>query len=231
MATVATRVCWTKVTTGIVFDVDGTLLDTNYLHVLAWWRAFREAGIQAEMATLHHLVGMGSDKLIQRVAGREREDVNEGHSRHYAELRREATAFPGAAPLLREVKRRGARVVLGTSAKAEELGEVRRALQADDAVDEIVSSADVSASKPAPDIFESALERAGLDARRALAVGDTVWDVESARRVGLGCVCVESGGIDRRLLEEAGALAVYRDVGELRERLDQSPLRELLPGS
>ena len=216
-----------EVRPGILFDVDGTLVDTNYLHVLAWWRAFRDQGRQVEMARIHRQVGKGSDRLTEALLGRESAAASEAHSRHYSQLSRQALAFPAAAALLREVKRRGAQVVLATSAKAEELETIRRALDADDAVDEIVSSQDAGESKPAPDIFEVALRKAGLDRDACAVVGDSRWDVEAAGRLGLPAVCVLSGGTGAEELWQAGAAAVYEDVGELLRKLDESPLAGL----
>jgi HAD superfamily hydrolase (TIGR01509 family) len=214
---------------GLLFDVDGTLLDTNYLHVLAWSRAFRERGRDVSMASIHALIGMGSDKLIDRLAGGEHPDLDEGHSRHYQELQGEMRALDGAAELLRACHDGGARVVLATSAKGEEVDPMLDAIGARDAVDVVVSSADVEHSKPDPDIFVSALRRAGLQASQSVVVGDTVWDIEAARRCGLGCVCVTTGGIAREVLTQSGALAVYESVRELCDQLERSPLAGYLP--
>lgn len=209
---------------GILFDVDGTLLDTSYLHVMAWSGAFRDAGIDVPMSAIHALIGMGSDKLISRLVGGERADLDEGHSRHYGELQGWMRPFAGAADLLRDCHRRGARVVLATSAKGEEVGPILDAVGAREAIDVVVSSADVEHSKPDPDIFIEALRRAGLRAGDSIVVGDTVWDIEAARRCGLECVGVTTGGIPRQVLAQSGALAVYESVGQLGDQLDRSPL-------
>lgn len=207
----------------VLFDVDGTLLDTNYFHVVAWWRACRERGADASMAWLHRQVGKGSDKLIEDLVGHPDQALNEAHSRHYQAFWEEIRPFPEAAGLLRDVAKT-AGVWLATSAKPEELERMLDALNAGDAIRGVVSSGEVEHSKPDPDIFARALARAGADPRAAIVVGDTVWDVAAARSAGLDCVCVESGGISRVDLEAAGAVAVYADVGELRRSLSTSPL-------
>lgn len=213
---------------GILYDVDGTLLDTNYLHVLAWSRAFRDTGRWASMSALHALIGMGSDRLIDHLVGGEHPDLDEAHSRHYDALADDVTPIRGAAGLLRETARRGARVVLATSAKGSEVERILDTLDARDAIHTVVSSADVDRSKPDPAIFELALERAELAPERAIVVGDAVWDIEAARRAGLAAVAVTTGGIAREVLQAAGAAAVYESVEELLRQLDQSPLADFL---
>ena len=212
----------------ILVDVDGTLVDTNYLHTVAWWRAFRDIGEDVPMSRIHPLIGMGSDQLVHRLIGRESEEASEAHSRHYEPFKKEIAAFPRAAELLAELSRRGARVVLATSSDEEDLARLREAIDADDAIDDAVSKGDVEHSKPSPDIFEAALKRFDLDPRNTMVVGDTPWDVEAAAKVELGTVCVLTGGATCEQLEEAGALAVYEDVGELLDELDNSPLTKLL---
>lgn len=215
---------------GILFDVDGTLVDTTYLHVLAWARALADHGVQRPMSVIHGLIGMGSDKLIDRLVGGQRPELNQSHSRRYGELISEMQAFDGAPEILQACHGAGATVVLATSAKGDEVQPILDAIGAgEDAVDAIVSSADVAHSKPDPDIFVEGLRRGGLRAEEAIVVGDTVWDVEAARRTGLGCVCVTTGGIAREVLTNAGALAVYDDVRELLDELEGSPLAAYLP--
>ena len=212
----------------VLVDVDGTLVDTNYLHAVAWWRAFQEIGEEVPMSRIHPLIGMGSDQLVHRLIGRESEEASEAHSRHYEPFKKEIKAFPRAADLLVELDRRGARVVLATSSDEKDLERLRQAIGADDAIDAAVSKGDVAHSKPSPDIFEAALGKFDLDPGATLVVGDTPWDVEAAGKLGLGVVCVLTGGASRDQLEEAGAVAVYEDVAELLARLDESPLGALL---
>ena len=215
---------------GVLFDVDGTLVDTNYLHTLAWWRALRDNGEQVHMSSIHRVIGMGSDRLVEELLGRPEPAASDGHKEQFRRLRDEMAAFPAAAAILTEVARRGAKVVLASSANEEDLEAMREAIGADEAIDQFTSSKDVEESKPSPDIFAVALEASGLDAENAMVVGDTVWDVKAARKSGLPCVCVLTGGISRQELEDAGAVAVYNDVGELLEQLDDSPLGKLLQG-
>jgi HAD superfamily hydrolase (TIGR01509 family) len=212
----------------IIFDVDGTLVDTNYFHAVAWWRAFQEIGEDVPMYKIHPLIGMGSDQLVHRLIGRESEEASERHSEHYEPFKKEIKAFPKASELLEEVDRRGGRVVLATSSNEEDLERLREAVGADDAIDEVVSKSDVEHSKPAPDIFEAALKKIGLDPERTLVVGDTPWDVEAAKKLGVQAVCVLTGGSPREDLEKEGAIAVYEDVADLLAHLDDSPIAQLL---
>ena len=212
----------------ILVDLDGTLLDTNYLHTIAWWRAFRDAGEQVAMSRIHPLIGMGSEQLVHHLLGREDKQASDGHSRHFDALKDEITAFPGAADLLRELSGRGARVLLATSSDEEDLRRLRDALDADEAIEDAVSKGDVEHGKPSPDVFQAALERFDIDPSQAMVVGDTRWDIEAAGKVGLQVVCVLTGGATREQLMEAGAVAVYDDVAELLRMLDESPLAQVL---
>lgn len=213
----------------VLFDIDGTLIDTNWFHTLSWWRALRDAGEDVPMARIHPLIGMGSDKLLTELLGEEREGLSDAHSEQFAPFKREIVAFAKAAELLAEVAGRGVKVVLATSSKEEDLEEMLGALDADDAIDDVVHGGMVDASKPAPDVFETALEHLGLDAEHTMVVGDTRWDLEAAGKLGLRCIAVLTGGACRADLEEAGAVAVYSDVAELLDCLDESPLAQLFP--
>jgi len=214
----------------VLVDVDGTLVDTNYFHAVAWWRAFQEIGEDVAMSRIHPLIGMGSDQLVHRLIGRESEEASDAHSRHYEEFKKEIKAFPEAAELLTELDRRGARVVLATSSDEEDLERLREAIGADDAIDGAVTKGDVDHSKPSPDIFEAALKKFDLDPDSTLVVGDTAWDVEAAGKLGLKVVGVLTGGTTGAQLEEAGAIAVYEDPADLLAHLDDSPLGKLLAG-
>jgi HAD superfamily hydrolase (TIGR01509 family) len=209
---------------GMLFDVDGTLVDTNYLHTLAWSRALRDAGEWAPMNAIHRLVGMGGDQLVPRLLGHDSAAAREARGPRYRELLSEARAFPGAAGLLHAVHERGLVVVLATSSPRDELETLIRLLGADDSIDTTTSADDVVASKPAPDVFRGALAAGGIDPRRALAVGDSVWDVQAASAAGIGCLAVETGGFSRDELDDAGAIAVFRDVGELLEYVESESL-------
>jgi HAD superfamily hydrolase (TIGR01549 family) len=208
----------------VLFDIDGTLVDTNYLHAVAWRRAFTESGFDVPTAWIHHRVGMGSDRLMQELIGEERDDVKRGWRRHFEALKPEIRAFPGAAALLREVRGRGIRVVLASSSEESDLEALLAALGADEVIDCVTSAGDVGEAKPAPEVFEVAMRKASCDPDRTLVVGDSVWDVLAAKKAGLPCICVLTGGIAAEVLLEAGAVAVYRDVEELRTELGRSPL-------
>ncbi|WP_223267802.1 HAD family hydrolase [Streptosporangium nondiastaticum] len=215
-----------------VFDVDGTLVDTNYLHAVCWWEAFHQAGHRVAMTDIHHTVGMGSGRLLDRLLGEDRdhdgdESLNAAHKSLYATWFDRLPVLDGAAALLRALADRDWRIVLATSAQGSELAALRRAIGADDAILGATSADDVDASKPAPEPVEQALREADVPPARALFVGDTVWDVEAARKAGVGCVALLSGGIGRAELEEAGAIAVYRDPAALLAGLDDSPFARM----
>ena len=215
---------------GVLFDVDGTLFDTNYLHALAWSRALRDAGKWAPMHAIHRLVGMGGDQLVPRLLGHDSPEAVAARPGRYKELAGDVRAFPESADVLRQVRNLGLAVVLATSAPDDELQILRTMLDADDAIDGQTTADDVRRSKPDPEVFTTAMERFSIDPRRGIAVGDSVWDVEAARAAGIGCVTVEAGGFSQHELNEAGSRHVYRDVGELLDQLLTSPLAQLRGG-
>ncbi|WP_299538282.1 HAD family hydrolase [uncultured Streptomyces sp.] len=211
-----------------IFDVDGTLADTNHLHVVAWWEAFRQAGHHVPMHDIHRAVGLGGGDLISRLLGPGRDAgqddaISAAHSTLYGTWFDRLPAFDRAADLLRALARRGWTIVLATSATGPELDALRGAVDADDVIAATASADDVEAGKPAPDPVAHALELAGADAAEAVFVGDTVWDMEAAGMAGVTSVAVLGGGIPRSDLVEAGAAAVYDDVADLLDRLDTSP--------
>jgi HAD superfamily hydrolase (TIGR01509 family) len=213
----------------VIFDVDGTLVDTNYLHAVCWWEAFRQYGHGVDMSDVHGAIGMGSDKLLDHLlpADRDRdadEDIRTAHRSLYATYWPRLRAFDGAADLLRACAERGMKVVLASSAASGELAALRAALGADDVITAATSSSEAEESKPAPDIVSIALERADVDPSRAVFVGDTIWDVQACREAGVACVAVRTGGICAGDLRAAGAVEVYEDTADLLRRLDQSPL-------
>jgi len=213
---------------GVLFDLDGTLIDTNYIHTLAWSRALRDAGEWAPMNAIHRLVGMGGDQLVPELLGHDSAEATATRARHYSELTADVQVFPGAAKLLRTLHGQGLRVVLATSAPDEELATLRRALDADDAIDAQTTADDINSSKPDPEVFVTAMRNASIDPQRALAVGDSVWDIQAARAAGIGCITVETGGFSQHELSEAGSIRVYRDVNELLAQIQTSPLATLL---
>ncbi|PZG92725.1 HAD family hydrolase [Streptomyces sp. NTH33] len=212
-----------------VFDVDGTLVDTNHLHVTTWWEAFRQAGHRVPMHAIHRSVGLGSTDLIAHLLGEERDKEQDArlraaHTALYAQYFDRLPALADAGRLLRRLHEDGWTVVLATSASGPELSALRRAIDADDVIAATASADDVEEGKPAPEPVEHALELAGVPAERAVFVGDTVWDMRAGSRAGVRCVAVLCGGIPRADLERAGAKAVYDDPAHLLASLADSPL-------
>ncbi|WP_328347134.1 HAD family hydrolase [Streptomyces violaceus] len=212
-----------------VFDVDGTLADTNHLHVVAWWEAFWQAGQQVPMHAVHRAVGLPSTDLVARLLGDDRDKdqdagISAAHKALYGQYFDRLPALPGAGPLLRRLHGNGWTVVLATSAGGAELSALRRAIDADDAITATASADDVDEGKPAPEPVEHALELAGVPAERAVFVGDTVWDMLAGSRAGVRCVGVLCGGIPRTDLAKSGADAVYADPAHLLSSLRDSPL-------
>ncbi len=212
---------------GVLFDVDGTLLDTNYLHVVAWWEAFRERGHDVRCADIHRAIGLGSDDLIQQVLGKDDPSVSDAHSRYYAPYLGRMRPLPGARELLVRTAKLGLGVVVATSADGDEVGLMLDALGVGGAISSVVSSADVERAKPDPGIVERALTASGTAPGQAVMVGDTVWDVLAARRAGVPCIGLLSGGIEAEQLRDAGAAEIYRDAAALLEDLDASGIGRL----
>ena len=204
----------------VVLDVDGTLMDTNYLHTEAWARAFESVGHRVPRVKLHKEIGKGAGLLIEEFVDDEEtiEKIQDLHSEFYEELQEYGHPLPGAKELISSLKERGYEVWFVTSAKDEELEHHMQELEAEDKIDGVVNSSAVDNPKPAPDIFEEALRRAGARADETVALGDSLWDVEAARDAGIRTVAVLSGGaFHTQDLEEAGAVAVYEDCAALLE--------------
>lgn len=212
---------------GVIFDVDGTLLDTNYLHVAAWWDAFRERGHDIRCADVHRALGMGSSDLVQFVLGRPDPSVIEAHSRYFAPYLGRMRPLPGAADLLGAAARLGLHVVLATSAKDEEIDLMLDALDARDSISTVVSSGDVEQAKPHPDIVDRALNESRTDPGRAVMVGDAVWDMVAAGRAGIRGIGLLSGGISEADLRDAGAKEIYADAADLLGKLPASAIGQL----
>jgi HAD superfamily hydrolase (TIGR01509 family) len=219
----------------VLFDIDGTLVDSNFLHVHAWTRAFADAGHPVDAWRTHRAIGMGSSQLLGELLGddadRLGEQVKQGHTDRYAELAPLLRAFDGARQLVRAVSDRGAVVVLATSAPPEELERLLAVLDLDDTLDAITGDEDVEQAKPEPELVQTALRKAGCSAERSVFVGDSRWDVVAAERAGVPCVGLLSGGTSAAELTEAGAVAVYDDVAALLADLDASPLAVTWRGS
>ncbi|MER6563800.1 HAD family hydrolase [Streptomyces sp. NPDC001027] len=216
-------------TRAAVFDVDGTLVDTNHLHVVTWWEAFRQAGHRVPMHAVHRAVGLGSDDLIAHLLGEDRDtdrdaELDAAHKALYGQYFDRLPPLRDAGRLLRRLRDDGWTVVLATSASGSELSALRGAIDADDAIAATASADDVEAGKPSPEPVAHALELVGASAEGAVFVGDTVWDMRAGRRAGVRCVGVLCGGVPRADLMEAGAETVYDDPADLLASLSASPL-------
>src|SRR2546421_10861037 len=213
---------------GVLFDVDGTLVDTTYLHAVTWWEALRQGDHDVPMWTIHRAIGMGSDKILDALLGEDRDrdedqKLADAHAALYSTYWDRLRPLPGAADLLRACRSSGRKVVLASSASERELRALRRALDADEVIDVATSASDAKESKPAPDILGVALDRAGLAASQVVLVGDSVWDVRAAARLDIPCVGVTCGGTSAEELTRAGAVAGYQDPADLLSPPDSSP--------
>jgi HAD superfamily hydrolase (TIGR01509 family) len=211
----------------ILFDIDGTLVDSNQSHILAWQQALRDAGHEFDESTIHDQIGKGADNLVPALlpsaSEEEAERLGDAHGRIFKECYfDQLRPFPGARDLLARCKEAGYKVVLASSATGEELDHHLELLGARELVDGFTSADDVGCSKPCPDIFETARQKAGVSADEALVIGDTPYDIEAARKAGIRTIAVRSGRFDDRAL--SGALAIFDDVAELLARFDASPL-------
>jgi HAD superfamily hydrolase (TIGR01509 family) len=212
----------------VLFDIDGTLVDSNYLHVDAWARAFGELDQQVDSWRIHRSIGMDGEKLLDELApgldSAARTRATELHGQFYLASSSRLRPFAGSRELLRRLNDRGLTVVLATSAPEAELEQLRAVLDVEDAIRVVTSSEDVSDAKPSPDIVQVALARAGVRANEAVMVGDTVWDVQAAERAGVACIGVRSGGVSLDELKSAGAVVVYSGVSDLLAHLGDSPI-------
>lgn len=211
-----------------ILDVDGTLVDTNYHHTLAWQRAFREHGVSLPAWRVHRHIGMGGDQLVEALAGDRVEAdsgdaIRDAEKRLYGELIGEVEPIEGATELIAELKARGHTVVLASSAKSDEVEHYLDLLDAREVADAWTTSADVEATKPEPDLVLAALEKA--HDLTAVMVGDTTWDVEAAARAEVKTVALLTGGFAEAELRKAGAAAVFESPAALRASLDNTPLR------
>jgi HAD superfamily hydrolase (TIGR01549 family) len=210
-----------------VLDVDGTLVDTNYHHALAWFRAFRAHGIVLPVWRLHRHVGMGGDKFVAAVAGEDVEarlgdTLRQDWEGRFDAMIDEVEPLAGARELMVALAERGNSVVLASSAIEKHLECFLDVLDAREIADSWTTNDDVEASKPEPDLVEAALAKAGT--RDAVMVGDTPWDCIAADRAGIKTVGVITGGFSEAELRGAGAVAVFESLEELCERLDETPL-------
>jgi HAD superfamily hydrolase (TIGR01549 family) len=211
-----------------LLDLDGTLVDANYQHALAWYRAFRRFEITLPMWRLHRHIGMGGDQYVAAVAGddaeRDRGDaLRDGHDEEFKRLRDECAPLEGAHDLLVELKRRGYVVVLASSSNEDDLDHFLGVLDARDVIDGYTTADDVQRTKPHPDVVQAALEKAGTN--EGAMIGDSRWDIEAAGNAGLETVCVITGGWSEQELRDAGASAVYDSIPALIRSLDDTPFR------
>jgi HAD superfamily hydrolase (TIGR01549 family) len=210
-----------------ILDVDGTLVDTNYHHAIAWFRAFCQHEIVLPIWRIHRHMGMGGDQLVgslcgQQVENEKGDDIRAAEKVLYFQLIEEVQPLEGARELMGDLKRRGHPVVLASSAKQEEVDHYLDLLDARDLADDWTTSADVEATKPQPDLVQAALDKA--DIGEGVMVGDTTWDCEAAKRAGVPAVAVRTGGFSEAELRDAGAVGVYASIAELRGALDETPL-------
>ncbi len=214
---------------GVLFDVDGTLVDSNYLQVAAWLRALQSVGLDAPGWRLHRALGRTGRELVGDVvgdAGLDRfDEISDVHAREVDATADRLRRTHGAAELVRAVADRGVRTVLATSASPDSLEALRRVLDLDDVLTAVTSAEDVDRSKPDPEPVRTALEQGGVDAERAVFVGDSVWDVQAAARAGLPCVALRCGGVGVDELRDAGAVEIYDDPADLLDHLQDSALR------
>jgi HAD superfamily hydrolase (TIGR01549 family) len=207
-----------------LLDVDGTLIDSSYHHALAWYRAFRRHGIVLPVWRIHRAIGMGGDQLVpalvgEKVDGELGDEIRKTRDPIYKELMDEVEPLHGAHELIEDLKDRGLQVVLASSSPQDELDHYLELLDARDLADAWTTKEDVERTKPAPDLVRAALDKAGTET--ALMIGDTRWDIEAAAKAGIETAAVMTGGWSKQELREAGAVAVFESVDELRKRLDE----------
>ncbi len=210
-----------------ILDIDGTLVDTNYQHVIAWYRAFHQYEVVLPLWRIHRHMGMGGDHLVESLCGKELEkekgdDIRAAEKVLYAELIGQVEPLEGARALIEELKERGHAVVLASSAKPDEVDHYLDLLDARELADDWTTSGDVDATKPEPDLVQAAIDKAG--GGPAVMVGDSTWDCEAAKRAGIETVAVLTGGFSETELRDAGAVSVYHSIEDLTESLDETPL-------
>jgi HAD superfamily hydrolase (TIGR01509 family) len=215
----------------VILDIDGTLVDTNYQHAIAWYRALRRYDHTVQLWQIHRHIGMGGDQIVTALIGEEGEDaagdeIRAAEGDAYGELIGEVEPMDGARGLIEDLREDGSRVILASSAKEEEVDHYLDLLDARDLVDGWTTAADVERTKPHPDLIRVALEKGGGEAA-AVMVGDSTWDVKAAQATGIPTLAVLTGGFSEDELLEAGAAEVVRSIAELREgrRLAELALR------
>lgn len=219
----------------VIFDIDGTLVDSVDLHARAWQQAFRHFGHEVPYPRIRQQIGRGSDQIIPMfLSPEEAKQVGDKLDQYRGELfKREylpqVRGFPGVRELFQRLHRDGVRIALASSAKEDELAAYKRAAGIEDLVETATASEDVEHTKPAPDVFQAALEKLGNpDPRSVLVVGDSPYDGEAAARAGLRTIGLLSGGFTEQELRKAGCIAIYRDPADLLAHYDQSPIGQRL---
>ncbi len=210
-----------------ILDIDGTLVDTNYQHAIAWYHAFRQSEIILPIWKIHRSIGRGGDQFVPHLIGEEKaeelgEDIKAAEKALYLSMIEQTEPFEGARDFIVDLKDSGHTVVLASSAKATELDHYLDLLDVRDIVDAWTSSADVEQTKPEPDLVNAALEKAGTG--DAVMVGDTPWDIEAAEKADEPTIAVMTGGFGGDELREAGASGVYESLQELSGRIHDTPL-------
>jgi HAD superfamily hydrolase (TIGR01549 family) len=210
-----------------ILDIDGTLVDTNYHHAVAWYRAFRQHGVVVPLWRIHRHMGMGGDQLVASLAGDDFErdlgdDVRAAEKPLYKAMIEEVEPLAHARELIVRLAERGHPVILASSAKADEVDHYLDLLDARDIADAWTTSADVEATKPQPDLIQSAVAKSPVD--EAVMVGDSTWDCIAAERAGVQTIAVLTGGFSDLELREAGASCVFEDLADLLDKLDGTPL-------
>jgi HAD superfamily hydrolase (TIGR01509 family) len=211
-----------------ILDVDGTLVDTNYHHALAWYRAFIQHDVELPVWRIHRAIGMGGDQLIAALAGEQAEkekgdDIRSAEKALYMAMIHEVRPLPDARRLIEVLKERGHPVVLASSAKKEEIEHYLDLLDARELADVWTSAADVKRTKPEPDLVLTAMKKVG-GGDSGVMIGDSVWDVEAAKRAGIPTIAVRTGGFGVDELTNAGAACIFDSIGDLVESLEETPL-------
>ena len=212
--------------TGIVFDLDGTLVDSTYVHTICWWEAIQQFGHQRPMAVLHHAVGMGADHLLGHVLGEGRDAsqddaITAAHDALFATWHERLHPFPAARSLLTWCRDAGLTVALATSGGRRDLWAMLDVLDHPD-LDVVVTGDDVEGSKPSRDLLDTVLSRVDLEPQDVLVVGDSVWDMQAAARLGAPALGVATGGTSAHQLHEAGAELTYADLGAMQRAIQEA---------
>ena len=211
-----------------IFDIDGTLVDTNYQHALSWYRAFRRFDIVRPLWRLHRGIGMGGDHFVEELGGKPAEQAHgdalrAAQTEEFDKLIGEISPFEGARELLEDIQRRGFHLVLASSGKSKHVDAFLDLLDAKSLADAWTTADDAEKTKPDPDLVQAALDK--VEGGSGVMIGDSVWDVEAAKRAGIPCIAVRTGGFGRDELIDAGAIEVYESLVDLRNALDRTPLR------